>query len=178
MELTRVLEAFSSFEKRGIDFYRRFAARFNAPPRVQLLWTEMSNAEAGHFAVLSLTQDWIQTGRDATEPSPGLTPADLDTMDRRLTALEAEGTASDLTFAEAVGLAVEWEEIELRRVLVLLPALPAGAKGRVVSGLVAEAGLHYDCLQELAGLAGAASLETRFSALRAGASQAAAKPVA
>ncbi len=163
MELPRLLEAISTFEKRGIVFYRRFAARF---PRVSRLWTQMSDAEAGHFAVLTLVQDWAPIERGQIQPPPEITPGSPDEMNRRLAALETRGEAPDLTLEEAVQLAVSWEEVELPRVLALLLLLPPEARPRVLSGLLAESNLHYDCLKELAGVAGVASLEARLDRLR------------
>lgn len=166
MELPRLLEALSTFEKRGMTFYRRFAARFHAIPEASRLWTEMSNAEAGHFAVLTLAQDLVQMGHHPGEPLQEITLASLHEMEERLAALETQGEAPDLTLAQAVHLALAWEEDELPRVLALLPALPPQARGRILSGVFAEASLHYDCLKTLAELAGAASFEERIHLLR------------
>ncbi len=172
MELPRLLEAISTFEKRGITFYRRFAARFRDLPQASRLWTKMSDTEAGHFAVLTLAQDWVPIGRGHTQPPPEITPGSLDEMDQCLTVLETRGEASDLALEEAVQLAISWEEVELPRILALLLVLPPEARARMLSGLLAESDLHYDCLKELAGLAGVASLEARLDRLRQAAAHA------
>lgn len=173
MELLRFLEACSTFERRGITFYRRFAGRFHDPPEASRLWTRMSDTEAGHFAIMALTQDLVQMRHNPGEPPLEITFVSLDETERRLTALESQGEASSLTLAEAVHLAVAWEEIELPRVLALLPALPLEAKHRMLSGLLAETDLHYDCLKALAGLAGVASADSRLHTLRQTAAEAA-----
>jgi len=163
MELLRFLEACSTFERRGIAFYRRLAGRFHDPPEASRLWTRMSDMEAGHFAILTLSQDLVQMTGDA--PSE-ITSATFDETEDRLTALESQGETPSLTLAEAVHLALAWEEIELPRVLALLPALPPEARRRMLSGLLAETDLHYDCLTALAGLAGVASIDSQLQTLR------------
>lgn len=173
MELLRFLEACSTFERRGITFYRGFAGRFHDPPEASRLWTKMSDTEAGHFALLTLSQDLVQITRSPGESPLEITFASLDETEDRLKALESQGEASSLTMAEAVHLAVAWEEIELRRVLALLPALPLEARRRMLSGLLAETDLHYDCLNALARLAGVASIDSRLQTLRQTAAEAA-----
>ena len=164
MELLGFLEACSTFERRGITFYRRFAGRFHDPPEASRLWTKMSDMEAGHFAILTLSQDLVQMSRvTLRRRSP---PPLLTRRNERLAALESQGETSSLTLAEAVHLAVAWEEIELPRVLALLPALPLEARRRMLSGLLAETDLHYDCLKALAGLAGVVSIDSQLQTLR------------
>jgi hypothetical protein len=126
----------------------------------------MSDMEAGHFAILTLSQDLVQM-----RPAPGdapseITSATFDETEARLTALESQGETPGLTLAEAVHLALAWEEIELPRVLALLPALPLDARRRMFSGLLAETDRHYDCLKALAGLAGVASIDSQLQTLR------------
>ncbi len=171
MELLRFLDACSTFERRGITFYRGLARRFPDPPEASRLWTRMSDMEAGHFAIFALSQDLVQI--NPSDPPLEITFASLDETEDRLTALESQGETSSLTLAEAVRLAVAWEEIELPRVLALLPVLPLEARRRMLSGLLAETDLHYDCLKALAGLAGVASIDSRLQTLRQAAAEAA-----
>ena len=173
MELLRFLDACSTFERRGITFYRRFAGRFHDPPEASRLWTKMSDTEAGHFAILALSQDLVQMSHNPDQSPLEIAFVSLDETEDRLTALESQGQASSLTLAEAVHLAVAWEETELPQVLALLPALPPEARRRMLSGLLAETDLHYDCLKALAGLVGVASVDSRLQTLQQTAAQAA-----
>ena len=173
MDLPRALEAFSTFEKRAMAFYRRLGSRFQDPPGASLLWIEMSNAEAAHFAVVTLAQDWIHGKGAPPPPLPEMTQASLDALAQRFRILERRAEADHLTLADAVELAMEWEATELPPVLALVSAIPHEAAQRLRAGLLNEAASHYRCLKELAALAGVTSLDSRLDALRKTAADAA-----
>lgn len=166
MDLPRALEVFSTFEKRGMALYRHLGTRFPDPPGASRLWIEMSNMEAGHFAVVALAQDWVHMGGEAPAPFPETPEARLDAIDQRFRALERRAEAEHLTLADAVELALAWEETELPPVLALVSALPPEAARRLRAGLLTEAASHYRCLKELADLAGLTSLDSRLDTLR------------
>jgi hypothetical protein len=153
VNLSALVERYAQFEKRGVGFYRGFAERFAGEAGAARLWREMSNTEASHFALLGLAQDWIaMAGGNPTVP--GATPEALDAIGARMDEIEEAGSRPGLALADAVGLTVAWEELELPRILDLLPHLPTKAHGRVLAGMVAEAAEHYRLIEELARAAG------------------------
>ena len=164
MSLSALVERYAQFEKRGVGFYRGLAERFAADAAAARLWREMSNTEASHFALLELTQDWIaMSGGGAS--APATTPEGLDALAARMGEIEAAAEGPGTTLAEAVALAVDWEELELPRIIDLVPHLPAKAQGRVLAGMIAEAAEHYRLLMELANAAGPPGALARVSAL-------------
>jgi len=164
VNLSALVERYAQFEKRGVGFYRGLAERFAADATAARLWREMSNTEASHFALLELTQDWIAMAGGGGS-APAVTPASLDALAARMGGIEEAGEAPGTTLAEAVALAVDWEELELPRIIDLVPHLPARAQGRVLAGMVAEAAEHYRLLMELAHAAGAPGAVERVAAL-------------
>lgn len=164
MTLTELVERYAQFEKRAVGFYRSLAERFTAHPAAARLWREMSNTEASHFALLELAQDWIAMAKGAGGMPP-VTAADLDALAARLAGLEAAAGAAGLTPEAAVGLSVEWEELELPRIVELVRHLPPQAQGRVVAGMIAEAAEHYRMLMELVRVAGGPGQAERVTAL-------------
>jgi rubrerythrin len=164
MTLTALLERYAQFEKRGVGFYRGLAERFHASPAAARLWREMSNTEASHFALLELCQDWVAMAGGGAS-GPPITEAALDELGRRMTALEEAAQREGCTLAEAVALSIAWEELELPRILELVPHLPGQARGRVLAGMIAEAQEHYRVLMELARAAGAPGQAERAAAL-------------
>ncbi len=164
MTLTELVERYAQFEKRAVGFYRALAERFAAQPAAARLWREMSNTEASHFALLELAQDWIAMAKGAGGIPP-VTAADLDDLAARLARVEADAEAAGLTPEAAVGLSIEWEELELPRIIELVRHLPPLAQGRVMAGMIAEAGEHYRLLMELVQAVGGPGQAERVTAL-------------
>src|SRR6266545_3584033 len=161
--LTELVERYAQFEKRAVGFYRGLAGRFATNAEAARLWQEMSNTEASHFALLELAQDWIAMAKGAGGMPP-VTAADLDALAARLDRLEAA--------AAAVGLSIEWEELELPRIVELVRHLPPHAQGRVMAGMIAEAGEHYRMLMELVRAVGDTAQTERVSTLERSAREA------
>jgi len=164
MTLGALLERYAQFEKRGVGLYRGLAERFAADPAAARLWREMSNTEASHFALFELAQDWVAMAGGGSAP-PAATSESLDMLARRMGEIEDRAADPGTTLSTAVSLTVAWEELELPRVLELLPYLPAKAQGRVLAGMIGEAPEHYRLLSELAVAAGGAQDTERIAAL-------------
>lgn len=164
MNLSALVERYAQFEKRGVGFYRGLAERFAPDAAAARLWREMSNTEASHFALLELAQDWIAMSGGGGS-APAATPENLDALAARMGEIEKAAERPGTTLAAAVALAVGWEELELPRIIDLVPHLPAKARGRVLAGMIAEAAEHYRLLMELARAAGAPGTVERVSAL-------------
>lgn len=163
MELMAALDAYRGLERRSIDFYRTLAERF-AGDESGRVWRETMNTEAAHHAAFALALDWAQL---SAEPKPEV-PVDPEELEREaaaLAVLEAAAARPDLTLADAVELAVAWEERELPRVLVIAPHAPGRGRAQL-RAIAAEAGPHYDALAALAREAGADELLPRLDALR------------
>jgi hypothetical protein len=166
MELMAALEAYRGFERRGIDFYRTLAERFGAAKSGRL-WRECMNTEAGHQTIFMLCLDWAHMWRwTGPRPEVPVEPADLRDAERAMIALEAEAARPDLTEAEAVELAVRWEEGELPRVRFIAAHAPGRGKGQLLA-MIREAEAHFNDLEELARTVGAESVLPRIEALRA-----------
>jgi hypothetical protein len=164
VNLSALVERYAQFEKRGVGFYRGLAERFAADAGAARLWREMSNTEASHFALLELTQDWIAMSGGGGS-APDATPESLDALAARMGEIEEAAGRPGTTLDAAVALAARWEELELPRIIDLVPHLPAKARGRVLAGMIAEAAEHYRLLMELARAAGAPGAAERVSAL-------------
>lgn len=164
MTLTEVLERYARLEKRAVSFYRGLAERFSRQAEAARIWREMSNTEASHFALLELAQDWIAMS-GAAAAVPPVTGESLDALEARLGDIEARAGRPDVSPAEAVGLSIEWEELELPRIVELTRHLPPPAQGRVTAGLIAEAGEHYRMLMELTRAAGEPGQAERVAGL-------------
>jgi hypothetical protein len=164
MTLGALLERYAQFEKRGLGLYRGLAERFAAESAAARLWREMSNTEASHFALFELTQDWVAMAGGGSAP-PAATAEHLDALALRMGEIEDRAADPRTTLAAAVTLTIDWEELELPRILELLPHLPARAQGRVLAGMIGEAAEHYRLLSELAGAAGTARDAERIAAL-------------
>ncbi|HET8578569.1 MAG TPA: hypothetical protein VFO18_15845 [Methylomirabilota bacterium] len=171
MTLSELVERYAQFEKRAVGFYRGLAERFAALPGAARLWREMSNTEASHFALLELAEDWIAMAK-GVGGMPPVTAADLDALETRLGELERAASAAGLTPEAAVGLSIEWEELELPRIVELVRHLPPQAQGRVMAGMLAEAPEHYRMLMELVREAGSPGQGGRVSALEQSAREA------
>ncbi len=167
MEIMAALEAFRGLEGRGIGFYRTLAERFGQGTSGRL-WRECMHTEASHQAIFMLCLDWAHLWR-WTGPKPDV-PVDAGELGREeaaLAALEAEARRAQLGEADAVELALRWEERELSRVLFIAPHAPGRGKGQLLA-MVKEAEAHYDDLEALARTVGVAdALRPRIEALRA-----------
>jgi hypothetical protein len=166
MEIMAALEAFRGFERRGIDFYRILAER-SGDGKSARLWRECMNTEASHHAIFMLCLDWAHMWRwTGPKPEVPADPDDLAREDEALRALEGEVARPGLTDADAVELALRWEERELPRVLFIAGHAPGRGKGQLLA-MLKEAEEHYRDLEQLARIAGAADrLRARLEALR------------
>jgi len=164
VNLSVVIERYTQFERRGVGFYRGLAERFAGEAGAARLWREMSNTEASHGALLGLAEDWIAMA-GASANTTAVTPESLDALSARMDAIEQDAGRPGVALAEAVALSVSWEELELPRILEILPHLPPKAHGSVLAGMVAEAAEHYRLLSELARAVGAPGVAERVAAL-------------
>ena len=164
MTLVELVERYAQLEKRAVGFYRGLADRFAANQAAARLWLELSNTEASHFALLELAQDWITMAKGAGG-MPAVTPEAVASLDARHEALERAAEADGLSLEAAVGLSVDWEELELPRIVELSRHLPPPAQGRVMAGMVAEGAEHYRLLTDLVKAAGGAGHAGRVAAL-------------
>jgi rubrerythrin len=164
VNLTAVVERYAGLEKRGMRFYRGLHERFHAHPAAARIWRELSNTEASHFALLELCQDWIALAGGGAS-APPVTEESLRGVSALLTEIEADAARPECGLEEATLLTIRWEELELPRILELLPHLPGKARGQVMSGMVAEAEEHYRLLLELVNAAGAPAHGERVAAL-------------
>jgi hypothetical protein len=166
MELMAALEAFRSFERRGSDFYRKLAERF-PDGKAGRLWRESMHTEASHDAIFMLCLDWAHMWRwTGPRPEVPVEPADLAREEAALAALEGEADRSDLTPADAVELALRWEERELARILFVAPHAPGRGRGQLLA-MLRETEEHVRDLEELARLTETAdALRSRIEALR------------
>ncbi len=165
LELNAIVERHAQLEKRAMLLYRGLAERFHGHAEASRIWRELSNTEASHFALLELTQDWITMAGAATTSAPR-----GDSLEAAASgAPTLEAAAGDCEIERAVDLSLQWEELELPRVLELVAGLPARAQARVMAGLIAESAEHYRILMELVKVAGTPEQAPRVSALAEGA---------
>ncbi len=161
-----LLEAFAEFERRALELYRRFAQTFAGQPAAARIWRAMSDAEAGHFAVLRLAEDRLPPGRASAAPNPAIDTARLDEWKARLGELEAKGQRPGLTPADAAEITLTWEREEVPRLLTLLAAIPEPARKVAAAGLAQGAEEHLGCLEELLKAVGSDSFLPEISLLR------------
>jgi hypothetical protein len=164
VNLPAVVERYAALEKRGMLFYRGLHERFHAHPAAARIWRELSNTEASHFALLELSQDWIALAGGGGSVPP-VTEESLGALSVLLTELETDAARPDCALEDATLLTIRWEELELPRILDLIPHLPAKARAHVMAGMVAEAAEHYRVLLELVKAAGAPAQVERVAAL-------------
>lgn len=165
MTLVALLERYAGYERRALLLYRGFADRFGDRPEVAALWRALSDAEASHFTTLRLATDRMAMA-GAAQAQAGSLADGLDDLERHLGEVETEASGADLTMAEAVALAVTWEELEIARVVALVEALPAAVRPHVEPGLVGQMERHHGDLLALARAAGGEELERRVQSLR------------
>ena len=144
-----LLQIVAGFERRALELYRHFAQTFAAYPTVARIWWAMSDAEAGHFAVLRLAEDRLPAGGIATEVGQSFDEDRLEEWESTITQLEAKGRQPEIDPAEAAEVTVAWEREELPRLLDLLTDLPEPARQRTAAGLVDGAEEHMRCLKDL-----------------------------
>lgn len=149
LTMADLLQIFAGFEHQGLDLYRHFAQAFAAEPLLGHIWRAMSDAEAGHFAILRLAEDRLPLGDTTVEASSSVSEARLAEWRATLEALEAHGRQPGLATAEAVEVTVAWEREELPRLLTLLSALPEPARRITAAGFVEGADEHLRYLREL-----------------------------
>jgi len=164
VNLAAVVERYAALEKRAMLFYRGLHERFHAHPTAARLWRELSDTEASHFALLELCLDWIALAGGGAS-APPVTEESLGALGALLDELESDAARPECGLEEAALLTIRWEELELPRILELLPHLPAKARGPLMAGMVAEGAEHYRVLLELVRAAGAPAQAARVAAL-------------
>jgi hypothetical protein len=147
--LSDLLQIFAGFERRALELYRHFAQVFAGHPTAARIWRAMSDAEAGHFAVLRLAEDRLPDSGGAAETDRRFDEDRLQEWESTVQELEAKGRRPGINPAEAAEITLEWERGELPRLLALLADLPEPARQRTAAGLVEGAQEHVDCLKEL-----------------------------
>ena len=162
MTLSALIETYAEYERRALLLYRGLAERFAADPDASGRWRAMSDAEARHFTTLQLATDRLAMAGGATIH----VEVDVAAIDERLAALEQAAAAATLSPAQAVIVALEWEEAEVTRITTLLAALPDTVRARVRAGVLGEIDTHYADLRALLASAGRRDLEGRVDALR------------
>lgn len=165
MTLAAVLDRYAAYERRALLLYRRLAERFGDQPDAARRWRAMSDAEAAHFTTLQLATDRVAMAGAAGAEAGDLART-LEGTEDRLRELEEAAARPGLTLAEAVGLAADWEELEIARVSRLIAALPAAVRSHVQSGLLGQLDAHHGDLRALARATGSPDLERRAASLR------------
>lgn len=164
MTLGALLERYAQLERRGVTFYRGLALRFSAHPAAARAWRQLSDTEASHFALLGLAQDWVAMAGAAPD-GPAVGDEAIAALSARMQRLEEAAAGPACTLADAVALTVEWEELELPRILELVGHLPARARGQIMAGIVGEAPEHHRLLLELVRASEAPGLADRVNVL-------------
>lgn len=149
LTLSDLLQIFASFELRALELYRHFAQVFAAHPTAGRIWRAMSDAEAGHFAVLRLAEDRLPAVGSTTEVDRRFDEGRLDEWESTIKELEAKARRPEIDQAEAAEITLTWEREELPRLLDLLADLPEPARQRTAAGLVEGAEEHLHSLREL-----------------------------
>lgn len=149
LTLSDLLQIFAGFELRALELYRYFAQVFAAHPTAGRIWRAMSDAEAGHFAVLRLAEDRLPAVGSTTAVDRRFDEGRLDEWESTIKELEAKGRRPDIDPAEAAEITLTWEREELPRLLALLADLPEPARQRTAAGLVEGAEEHLSSLKEL-----------------------------
>ena len=160
-----LLQIFAGFEQRALDLYRHFAQAFAGHPGLGKIWRAMSDAEAGHFAILCLAEDRLPAGGIAPGPGPGFDEDRLAEWKSTLEQLDEEGRRPGLAPAEAAELTLRWELEELPRLIALLSTLPEPARHITAAGFIEGADEHLRCLRELLKAVGSDSLLPEVSRL-------------
>jgi hypothetical protein len=165
MDLVKVLSELAAFERRAIMLYRAYAERFSAHPAASRLWWEMSEAEAGHFATLTLAGDLLDLPGNIA-PGGDLAPAPpIEATDRLYRTAEA-AVAASLDLGIAVDTALRLEESELPWIRTLLTSLAGRARASILTGVLPAFSTHLDCLETLAIMGGRTDLTIRIQTLQ------------
>lgn len=149
LTLGDLLQIVAGFERRALELYRYFAQVFAAHPTAGRIWRAMSDAEAGHFAVLRLAEDRLPAAGSTTEGDRRFDEGHLDEWESTIKELEAKGRRPEIDPAEAAEITLTWEREELPRLLALLADLPEPARQRTAAGLLEGAEEHLHSLREL-----------------------------
>lgn len=163
--LADLLQLFAGCEQRGLDLYRHFAQAFAAEPLLGSIWRAMSDAEAGHYAILRLAEDRLPRGDTKGVARLSFDEARLAEWRATLEALDAKGRRPGLAPAEAVQITVAWEREELPLLLSLLSALPEPARRMTAAGFVEGADEHLRSLRELLKAVGSDTCESEVTQL-------------
>lgn len=160
-----LLQVFAGFEQRALDLYRHFAQAFAGHPAASRIWRAMSDAEAGHFAILRLAEDRLPAGGADAAPGPSLDDKGLAEWKSTVEQLDAKGRRPGVALAEAVEVTLTWEQEELPWLLTLLSALPEPARHVTAAGFIEGAEDHLRCLKELLKAVGSDPLVAELSRL-------------
>ena len=144
-----LLQIFAGFERRALELYRHFAQEFAGHAAAGRIWRAMSDAEAGHFAILRLAEDRLPAGATAQETVLSLDEGTIDEWEATLEELDVQSRRPGLALADAAEVTLTWERTELPRLLTLLAALPEPARRTTAAGLVQGADEHLRSLKEL-----------------------------
>jgi len=115
LTLSDLLQIVAGFERRALELYRYFAQVFAAHPTAGRIWRAMSDAEAGHFAVLRLAEDRLPAVGSTTEVDRRFDEGRLDEWESTIKELEAKGRRPEIDPAEAAEITLTWEREELPR---------------------------------------------------------------
>ena len=149
LTLGDLLQMFAGFERRALELYRHFAQEFAGHTSAGRIWRAMSDAEAGHFAILRLAEDRLPAQGTAPEPAVRFIEDQLEEWKATFEQLDAKGRRPGLAPAEAAEVTMTWEREELPRLLTLLSALPEPARQVTAAGFVEGVEEHLRCLREL-----------------------------
>lgn len=160
-----LLQIFAGFEQRALDLYRHFAQAFAGHPALGKIWRAMSDAEAGHFAILCLAEDRLPAGSMAMAEGFSVDENRLAEWRSTLDRLEAKGRRPGIAPAEAAEVTLRWELEEAPRLLAVLSGLPEKARRVTAAGFIEGAEEHLRCLRELLTTVGSDSLLPEVSRL-------------
>jgi hypothetical protein len=160
-----LLQTFAGFERRALDLYRHLASVFAEHPTAGKIWRAMSDAEAGHFAMLRLAEDRLPAGATAAEGPTGFDESGLAKWESRIEQLDRTGREAGITLQEAAEITLTWELEELPGLLALLSSLPQPARRLTAAGFTEGAKEHLHCVRELLKAAGRESLLPEVSRL-------------
>ena len=166
MDVLKILAEIATYARRAILLYRAYAERFSANPAVSRLRGEMSDAEAGHFATLTLAGDPLALPGNVAPQGDALPAPPIDATERLYQAAEA-AAAGGLDLAAADETAFRLEQHELPWIRILLVSLVGRARASILTGVLPVFSTHLDCLETLATLSGRSDLTDQIRALQA-----------
>lgn len=133
--------------------YRAYAERFSANSAVSRLWWEMSEAEAGHFATLTLASDLLDLPGNVAPDGDSVPAPPTDATAGLYHAAEA-AVAASLELGAAVETAFRLEQNELPYIRTLLTSLAGRARASILTGVLPAFTTHLACLETLAIIGG------------------------